>query len=106
MPPAIVVCRAAATAGNLATLQWLQAQPQRCPLTAHVALAAAEACQLEVLQWLIAEAGCPYDTEALWHVAFTKAAAAGNAAGPAIRRRLVSSWKELYCYIETLGKQR
>jgi hypothetical protein len=110
---ALCVCRSAAAAGNLTLLQWLQAQPQPCPLHAIVALAAAESCKLQVLQWLIAEAGCPYDADALWHVVFSKAAAAGIAAGTlsvpeSDRRAAVSaaSWRELYSYIESLRKQQ
>jgi hypothetical protein len=102
-------CRAAAAAGSLPLLQWLQAQPQPCPLHAGVTLAAAESCRLEVLQWLIHEAGCPYDLDALWHVAFTKAAAAGNAAGDAAGTasdmRAANRWKGLYGYIDGLRKQ-
>jgi hypothetical protein len=94
----------------LQLLQWLQAQPQPCPLHASVTLAAAESCRLEVLQWLIEEAGCPYNSDAIWHVAFTKAAAAGNAAdgaaGTATDGRAADSWRELYSYIDGLRKQQ
>ncbi|WIA19887.1 hypothetical protein OEZ85_005787 [Tetradesmus obliquus] len=99
-------CRSAAAAGNLPLLHWLQAQQQPCPLHASVALAAAESCHLQVLQWLIEEAGCPYDADALWHVAFTRAAAAGIAAAAESDSQAAESWRELYCYIERLRQQQ
>jgi hypothetical protein len=100
------VCRAAAAAGNLPLLQWLQSEPQLCALHSSVALAAAETCQREVLQWLIDDAGCPYYLDVLWHVAFTKAAAAGNAAGIASDMRAADRWRELFSYIDSLPKQQ